>query len=38
MAIYSAIVGDSWLRHHTIGLMMMLAVLLAALLMWEGQR
>lgn len=30
--------GESWLRHHTSGLMMMLAVLLAALLMWEGQR
>ncbi|EHJ92649.1 complex I subunit 5 family protein [Vreelandella boliviensis] len=29
---------ESWLRHHTSGLMMILAVLLAALLMWEGQR
>lgn len=29
---------ESWLRHHASGLMMVLAVLLAALLMWEGQR
>jgi formate hydrogenlyase subunit 3/multisubunit Na+/H+ antiporter MnhD subunit len=30
--------GESWLRQHASGLMMVLAVLLAALLMWEGQR
>jgi len=29
---------ESWLRHHVSGLMMLLAVLLAALMMWEGQR
>ncbi|HSP31261.1 MAG TPA: hypothetical protein VLO13_04515, partial [Halomonas sp.] len=28
--------AESWLRHHASGLMMVLAVLLAALLMWEG--
>lgn len=30
--------SEFWLRHHTSGLMMVLAVLLAALMMWEGQR
>ncbi|MFB9866415.1 complex I subunit 5 family protein [Vreelandella sulfidaeris] len=30
--------GETWLRHHASGLMMVLAVLLAALLMWEGQQ
>lgn len=30
--------AESWMRHHASGLMMVLAVLLAALLMWEGQR
>ena len=30
--------AEPWLRHHTSGLMMVLAVLLAALLMWEGQQ
>tara|TARA_R110002020_G_scaffold3879_4_gene17122 strand:- start:1848 stop:2180 length:333 start_codon:yes stop_codon:yes gene_type:complete len=30
--------SESWLRHHASGLMMVLAVLLAALMMWEGQR
>ncbi|MGO2579545.1 MAG: complex I subunit 5 family protein [Halomonas sp.] len=29
--------GESWLRHHSSGLMMVLAAVLAALLMWEGQ-
>jgi len=29
--------AESWLRHHASGLMMVIAVLLAALLMWEGQ-
>lgn len=29
--------SESWLRHHASGLMMGLAVLLAALMMWEGQ-
>ncbi|MEA2117187.1 proton-conducting transporter membrane subunit [Halovibrio sp. HP20-50] len=30
--------AEPWMRHHASGLMMVLAVLLAALLMWEGQR
>lgn len=30
--------AESWMRHHASGLMMALAVLLAALLIWEGQR
>ncbi|MBS3670038.1 complex I subunit 5 family protein [Vreelandella boliviensis] len=30
--------SESWLRHHAGGLMMVLAVLLAALMMWEGQQ
>ncbi|MGE6607570.1 proton-conducting transporter membrane subunit [Halomonas sp. NPDC076908] len=30
--------AESWMRHHASGLMMVLAVVLAALLMWEGQR
>lgn len=28
--------AESWVRHHAAGLMMVLALLLAALLMWEG--
>ncbi|MFN2410326.1 MAG: proton-conducting transporter membrane subunit [Halomonas sp.] len=30
--------AENWMRHHVSGLMMALAVLLAALLIWEGQR
>lgn len=30
--------AEGWMRHHASGLMMVLAVLLAALLMWEGQQ
>ncbi|GEN27231.1 hypothetical protein HVA01_08770 [Halovibrio variabilis] len=30
--------AEYWMRHHASGLMMVLALLLAALLMWEGQR
>ncbi|BBI52571.1 hypothetical protein HORIV_49920 [Vreelandella olivaria] len=30
--------SEFWLRHHTSGLMMVFAVLLAALMMWEGQQ
>ncbi|KPQ20396.1 MULTISPECIES: complex I subunit 5 family protein [unclassified Halomonas] len=30
--------AEHWMRHHASGLMMVLAVLLAALLMWEGAR
>lgn len=30
--------AEHWLRHHASGLMMVLAVLLAVLLIWEGQR